>query len=148
MGFCGAIRSGATILADDPIFGRICYGGSWTNAADGIEVVPLDGVRQRFHAMLQGGKLHLVLNHDRFAGGQKIVVQPNLSGMNFNVESDNPAAHSVSIQMGVPITGTYTVSDVHGIAATTNLTAGQLTTILLPMDAGASPQSFVLTLAH
>ena len=148
LGFCGAIRSGATILADDPIFGRICYGGSWTNAADGIEVVPLDGVRQRFHAMLQGGKLHLVLNHDRFAGGQKIVVQPNLSGMNFNVESDNPAAHSVSIQMGVPITGTYTVSDVHGIAATTNLTAGQLTTILLPMDAGASPQSFVLTLAH
>jgi hypothetical protein len=147
LGFCGAIRSGATILADDPIFGRFCYGGSWTNASDGLEVVPLDGVRQRFHAMLSGGKMHLVLNNDRFASGQVIAVQPDLSGVNFNVESDNPAAHFVSVQVGVPFTGPYNVSNVHGITATTNLTAGQLTTIMLSMDAGTSPQSFALTLA-
>ncbi len=34
LGFCGAIRSAATILVDDPIFGRFCYGGMWTNDVD------------------------------------------------------------------------------------------------------------------
>src|SRR2546427_7039791 len=37
LGFCGALRAAATILADDPIFGRICYGGTWqqtTNLPD------------------------------------------------------------------------------------------------------------------
>ena len=146
LGFCGAIRSGATVLADDPIFGRFCYGGSWTNAADGIEVVPLDGVRQRFHAMLSGGKAHLVLNNDRFAAGQPIVVQSDLAGLNFTIESDNPAAHLVSVEIGIPITGTYSVSGINGVAATTNLQAGQITTIALPMAAGTSPQPFALTL--
>ncbi|PNB45889.1 hypothetical protein C1X29_28955, partial [Pseudomonas sp. GW456-12-10-14-LB2] len=28
LGFCGALRSAATIVADDPIFGRIAYGGT------------------------------------------------------------------------------------------------------------------------
>jgi hypothetical protein len=27
LGYCGALRTAATVLADDPIFGRFCFGG-------------------------------------------------------------------------------------------------------------------------
>jgi hypothetical protein len=69
-----------------------------------------------------------------------------LAGLNFTIESDNPAAHLVSVEIGIPITGTYSVSGINGVAATTNLQAGQITTIALPMAAGTSPQPFALTL--
>ena len=148
LGFCGAIRSGATILAEDPIFGRFCYGGAWTNGADGIEIIPLDGVRQRFHAMFNNGNLHLVLNNDRFAAAQPIVLQPDLSQVSFQIESENSAAHSVALYFTASTAGTYSVTDVHGVVTTLNLQAGGQATVNLPMDAAASPQSFSLILAN
>ena len=142
LGFCGAIRSGATILADDPIFGRFCYGGSWTNPADGIEIIPLDGVRQRFHAMLSSANLHLTLVNDRFAAAQPIVLQPDLSQVTFQLESGNPAAHSVGLQLSASTAGAYTITDIHGVVTTFTLTDGQTSTVNLPMDAGTVPQTF------
>lgn len=148
LGFCGAIRSGATILADDPIFGRFCYGGSWSQTGGTNQIIPLDGVRQRFHAMFNSGNLHLVLDNDRFAAGQPVVLLSDLSQVSFQIESENTAAHSATVQLAVPTTGTYSVTDVHGVVATLNLQAGQETTVTLPMDAAVSPQSFDLTLTN
>ncbi len=144
LGFCGAIRSGATILADDPIFGRFCYGGAWSNALDGIEIIPLDGVRQRFHAMFNSGNLHLVLDNDNFAAGQPIVLQPDLSQVSFQIESENTAAHSVMLHFTPSTTATYTFSDIHGVITMKNLQAGEEAVVTLPMDAGASPQPFAI----
>src|SRR5882724_10543082 len=52
LGFCGAMRMAATVLADDGIFGRIAYLGTWQSVTNSNQVIPLDGVRRRFHAML------------------------------------------------------------------------------------------------
>ncbi len=112
--------------------------------SDGMEIIPLDGVRQRFHAMLNGGNLHLVLDNDCFAAAQPIVLQPDLSQIGFQIESGNTAAHLVSVHLTVPTTGTYSVTNVHGVIATLNLQGGQETATTLPMDAGVSPQSFGL----
>jgi len=54
----------ATILADDPIFVRFCCGGAWQQAGGTNQVVPLDGVRRRFHAVLNTGRLSAVLDCD------------------------------------------------------------------------------------
>jgi hypothetical protein len=35
LGYCGALRTAATILTDDPIFGRICLGGDWKKSDQG-----------------------------------------------------------------------------------------------------------------
>jgi hypothetical protein len=148
LGFCGAIRSGATILADDPIFGRFCYGGSWTNASNGIEITPLDGVRRRFHAMFNNRNLHLVLHNDRFAAGQPIVLLPDLSQVNFEVESENPAAHSVTLDFTASMAGTYSFTDAQGTVSALRLSSGQEATIELPMVAGVSPQSFGIEVAN
>jgi hypothetical protein len=146
LGFCGAIRMAATILADDPIFGRFCYGGTFSNAVDGIEITPLDGVRQRFHAMFSGGNLHLVLDNDNLAGGQPIVLQPDLSQISFQIESGNPAAHSATLRFTSSTQATYAVSGAHGVIATlTNLPAGFETGVTLPLDAGTSPQAFTIS---
>ncbi|HEU5397394.1 MAG TPA: DUF5695 domain-containing protein, partial [Verrucomicrobiae bacterium] len=145
LGYCGAMRMAATALADDPIFGRFCYGGTWSNALDGIEIVPLDGVRRRFHALLAGGRLHLTLDNDRFAAASPIVLQPDLSGIGFPIESDNGAAHTVTAHFIPALAAVYTVSSAHGSLLTTNLSAGQEAVINLPMDAGGTPQSFTIS---
>ena len=141
LGFCGAVRMAATILADDPIFGRFCYGGTWQQTTN-IQVIPLDGVRRRFHAMFSTGYLHLVLDNDRFAAAQPIALASDLSQASFQIESENTAAHSVTLHFTSSTAATYTFSSIHGAITTTNLLAGQEAVVSLPKDAGSSPQSF------
>ena len=146
LGFCGAIRSAATILADDSIFGRFCYGGSWTNNAGHIFVTPLDGVRQRFHAMLTGGSMHLVLDSDHFAIGQSIDLTPNLTSISFTMETSNAASHSTPLHFSTSVAGSYNLSDQSGTIATFSLLAGQETVLNLPFAAGGVTKTF--SIAH
>jgi hypothetical protein len=145
LGFCGAVRSAATILADDPIFGRICYGGSWTNDSGDIKITPLDGVRQRFHAMLANGTMHLVLDIDHFTNGQSLVVAPNLTHISFTVETGNAASHSTKAHFSTSVAGTYDLTDDTGTLATMVLQAGQEVVINLPFAAAGATKTFSLT---
>lgn len=144
LGFCGAVRAAATILADDPIFGRFCYGGTWQSTATNLEIVPLDGVRQRFHAMLNSGALHVAIDTDRFASGQFIVLQPDLSAVGFALETGNPSAHTARLHLS-GIAGTYTLSNASGPITNLTLAAGEETTYDLPVPANAGMTSFTLT---
>lgn len=99
LGFCGALRNASTVLADDPLFGRICYGGLWRAEGDFLEVEPRDGVRRRFHALLGHRKLHVQLDGDRFAGSGPIRVKEDLSIFRFQLESDNPTQHTVVLRL-------------------------------------------------
>jgi hypothetical protein len=142
LGFCGAIRSAATILADDPIFGRFCYGGFWTNAAGDIQITPLDGVRQRFHAVLTGGTMHLVLDSDHITTGQSVTLGADLSHVSFTVETANVASHSTPMHFSTSIAGTYNVSDGSGTLATLVLQSGQEAVVSLPFAAGGATKTF------
>ena len=144
LGFCGAIRMAATILSDDPIFGRFCYGGTWQQTTN-LQVIPLDGVRKRFHAMLNNGDIHLLIDTDRFAASQPLLLQPDLSQVSFQLETGNPAAHTAALHVTASTAGYYTFTGVHGVITAVNLAAGQETIVSLPMDAGVSPQSFAIT---
>jgi hypothetical protein len=112
LGYCGALRAARTVLADDPIFGRTCFGGDWRTSDAGIEVTPKDGVRRRFHVMLGDHKLHLELETDRFAADVPLVLQENLGEIQFVLESDNQAEHPARLELSGLSTGRYTVS--HG----------------------------------
>ncbi len=94
LGFCGALRCARTVLADDPLFGRVCYGGEWRTTRGTSEVVPNDGVRRRFHALIGSKRLHVVLASDRFAHGKAITVDDALTRIEFEIESDNTRAHT------------------------------------------------------
>jgi len=47
LGYCGALRAARTTVADDPIFGRFCFGGVGEVKKGGYRFVPRDGVQRR-----------------------------------------------------------------------------------------------------
>jgi Family of unknown function (DUF5695) len=143
LGYCGALRTAATVLADDSIFGRFCFGGDWRTTATGIEIVPKDGLRRRFHALLNGSKLHLVLDNDRFAAGQPLVLKADLSEFRFQLESDNPAPHVVKLRWSGP-TGARTVKDTNGPVINFESKSAEESIIELPMEAGGKPKTFTV----
>jgi hypothetical protein len=144
LGFCGFMRSAATILAEDPIFGRFCYGGLLSQSGGTNQITPLDGVRKRFHAMLGTNQIHLVLDVDRFPATQSIACKDDQSLISFQVESGNPSGHSAALHLTVSTAGVYTISNNHGLVTTTNLLGGQEAVISLPVDGGASAQPFTI----
>jgi hypothetical protein len=99
LGYCGGLRTAATVLADDQIFGRFCFGGDWRKKAAGIEIVPKDGLRRRIHALIGDSKLHVTLDADQFAAAKPFVLQEDLSRLQFTIESVNPASHASTLRI-------------------------------------------------
>ncbi len=52
LGYGAGIRMATTLVTDDPLFGLIAYGGTLRADEMRLEVVPRDGLRQRFCAIL------------------------------------------------------------------------------------------------
>jgi hypothetical protein len=90
LGFGAALRSTATIVADDPIFGLIAYGGRLKREGDQLEVVPLDGLRRRFHVIRGDNRLHLKFDRDGFVAGQPIRFDEALNEISFTLENRAP----------------------------------------------------------
>ena len=145
LGYSGALRSAATVLADDPIFGRFCFGGDWRKTDDGCEVVPKDGVRRRFHALVSDRRLHLILSQDRFLAGEPLRVNDDLSAVSFRLESDNPAEHTATLTVSGMPPGRYRVSDEHQLISTLVLADGQASVVELKVPAGG--KSLPITIA-
>jgi len=147
LGFCGAVRGAATIVADDPIFGRFCFGGTIQTNGGAMDIVPLDGIRRRFHALLNNGSLHVVLDADRFASNQQIVLNSDLSGIALQIESDNPGAHVIPLHLSASVTESYSITANSVVVASGTLPAGQDTLIQLPVQANASviPETFSIS---
>jgi len=135
LGYCGALRAAATVLADDPIFGRFCYGGDLHKTLFGrLEVIPRDGVRRRFDAVLDIGKLSLILDNDHFAAGRPISVKGNLSEAGFSLESDNPAPHTATLHLSASASGAYVIRSGSTTVATVNLAGDREELVQLPVD--------------
>jgi hypothetical protein len=138
LGYCGALRTAATVLADDPIFGRFCYGGDVRQKWFGrLEVVPKDGVRRRFDAMLNTGKFSLVLDTDHFAASRPITLKSDLSAAGFSLESDYAAAHTATLHLSASASGRYVIRFGSAAIATVNLAGDREVEVPLPVDSGS-----------
>jgi hypothetical protein len=145
LGFCGALRAAATVLTDDPIFGRFCLGGEWRGEGDRLEVIPKDGVRRRFHAMLDSGRLHMVLERDRFASSSPIVLASDLSSVRFELESDSAAEHTATLRLSGLAAGDYELRDATGKPLQSiRIEEGRATRVDLPVF-GTRTSSFTIT---
>ncbi|WP_156141188.1 DUF5695 domain-containing protein [Sphingomonas sp. 37zxx] len=94
LGFCGALRAARTIVADDPVFGRIAFGGQ----LDGASVEPRDGVRRRLSLRLDGTALDVELINARFAAKRPINLDTENSAIVFQPEFFDPAAQEVALR--------------------------------------------------
>jgi hypothetical protein len=135
VGYCAAIRTHATIVTNDPIFGDMAYGGVLTRVDNAVSVIPRDGLRVRFHVIRGDQRLHLELDHDGFAKEQPVVVSDDLSRIQFTVENRTGGTHTTGLSIdGLPA-GEYQVT-VDGKKIAT--VGPQAQVVSLPLGSAAS----------
>ena len=74
LGYGAGLRTAATIVAEDPLFGWFAYGGRLRVADDAFEVFAQDGLRQRLHVVSREQRLHMLLERDGFAANQPVIL--------------------------------------------------------------------------
>ena len=135
VGYCAAIRTHATIVALDPTFGEIAYGGILSRSGNGISVIPRDGLRARLHVIRPGQRLHMTLDHDGFAREEPISIADDLSRIAFTVENRSGTADRVGLSVeGLPA-GEFAVLVNRRQVATVDNTGAQH--LELPIDGAA-----------
>lgn len=108
-GLAGGILAAATILMDDPIFGKIAYGGELTKDIDHYYIIPKDGVRRRFHFIDNKKLFHLLLNTDGFLKGKPIIIKNDLTEIKIKIENRSHRPHLLRFSLlGLPI-GKYNI---------------------------------------
>ena len=139
VGYAGALRSNATIVARDPLLGEIAYGGVLTRDGRTVKVIPRDGLRVRFHVVRDEQRLHMVLDHDGYAKEQPVIVSDDLSAIRFVLENRTGPAHQTGLTLSGLPAGDYTVA-VDGKAVATVRGAAPSTKIALPIGAAPAAQ--------
>ncbi|HEY4357303.1 MAG TPA: DUF5695 domain-containing protein [Acidobacteriaceae bacterium] len=109
LGYCGALRGAATIVADDPVFGRFCFGGDMHAEAASLHIVPRDGVRRRLHLRTAGQQVDLELTGGRFAREQPIQWTAEQHRFVFAVETDATGSGEVRLAMAGLPAGNYKI---------------------------------------
>jgi Family of unknown function (DUF5695) len=145
VGYVGALRTHATVVVNDPVFGDYAYGGILTRTRNSVSVVPRDGLRMRLHVVRSNQRFHLLFDNDGFAAEQPISINDNLSAIAFRIENRAGRAHATHLRIAGLPAGDYAVS-VNGRGVTTVSGSGrsreeaQLVQVPLPTsgDAGVT----------
>ena len=110
VGYCGALRTHATIITKDPIFGEFAYGGELTRQGNTVSVIPHDGLRARVHVMRDDQRLHMELIGANYASGQPVVINDKLSNIQFTLDNAVKAAHTAQLCISGLPEGEYKVT--------------------------------------
>jgi hypothetical protein len=97
LGYCGALRSAATIVADDPVFGRFCFGGEMRAEKSLLHITPRDGVRRRLHLRTAGQRIDFELTGARFAKEKPIQWSLNKQSFRFLLETESACGGEVQL---------------------------------------------------
>ncbi|HXS69017.1 MAG TPA: DUF5695 domain-containing protein [Candidatus Polarisedimenticolia bacterium] len=117
LGFGGALRMAATVLTRDPIFNWFAYGGTLAVEKNNLAIVPRDGLRQRFDAVIPDEnypdaaplRLKIKLDRDGFAAEKKIVTDKSLNKITFTLENRTGDAHTTGLWLSLPAGTSCTV---------------------------------------
>jgi hypothetical protein len=116
LGFGGALRMAATVVAKDPVFGWFAYGGAMKEGRTELEVEPRDGLRRRFHVVIPDAslpfpedirRLKVELDRDGFAAGAPVVLDKALHRISFTVENRTADAHKTAVRLSFPVNTSY-----------------------------------------
>ncbi len=108
-GLVAGIEAARTILFDDPLFGLFAFGGALKVDGNKYAIVPQDGVRQRFSAVLGEKRLHLSLDRDGFARDKAIGIDSELGSATFVLENRAGNAHLTTLRIAGLSPGRYRV---------------------------------------
>ncbi|MGF7144929.1 hypothetical protein HNQ56_003362 [Anaerotaenia torta] len=86
LGFCGALRGNAMILAKDPVFGTVLYGGSLEEKEDEYIMTCWDGIGRRFHYVGPEGRIHIEADKGHFSAETPMIMKKDLSGLSITLD--------------------------------------------------------------
>ncbi len=75
LGFSGAMRYLSVVFSDDPIFGKYCYGGIFTENEEKLEIIPEDNSRQYAAVLKDDIRFLIELKAASFLKDQPIVFE-------------------------------------------------------------------------
>jgi hypothetical protein len=133
IGYSAALRTAATVVIEDPLFGLFAYGGLLKETNGHVEVIPRDGLRQRFHAMRGERQLHILLDRDGFAAGRPIVVDDDLRDIRFTLENRTQDQHVATLCLAGLPAGDYSVHVDGKLAGQISSREGEWITVDLPV---------------
>jgi len=140
-GLVAGIEAARTVLFDDPLFGLFAYGGEVVGNRETIAVVPRDGVRQRFSAVLGARRLHLELDRDGFAEAKAVELTTGLDHLRFTVENRGASADTTVLRAeGLP-QGTYAVSVNSEGQTARSVSSGA--PVIIPIQVSSTPATLV-----
>jgi hypothetical protein len=143
LGFGGALRTAATIVYEDPLFGLFAYGGQLESRGDSVRVVPRDGLRKRFHWIRGGHRFRLTLDRDGFARDSSLVLSNDLSEIELSLENRTGDAHETRLFLSGLPQGDYDVLQ-DGVTTTSiNYQGTQEVTVPIHVD-GMEPLAVTL----
>ena len=109
LGFSAALRTAATVVSDDPIFGLYAYGGELTRHGTAIEVIPRDGLRDRFDVVRGNTRFQMRLDRDGFEKGKPIAFSESLNRFSFRIENRSNDQHETTLTLSGLPPGSYRV---------------------------------------
>ncbi|WMI65220.1 DUF5695 domain-containing protein [Aestuariibaculum sp. YM273] len=96
----GAIfRTAATILAEDPTFGWITYGGTHEQKGNTFSITPKDGVLNKFWVVSNDIRVGMVLNRDGFDSSVPITFSKSKNEIQLEVNNKVKTAHSTVFKL-------------------------------------------------
>ncbi|HKD29367.1 MAG TPA: DUF5695 domain-containing protein [Xanthobacteraceae bacterium] len=135
VGYVGALRTHATVVVNDPVFGDYAYGGILTRAGDGVRVIARDGLRMRLHVIRNQQRLHLLFDNDGFAAEQPITISDDLRTIAFRVENRAKRPHDTHMRISGMPSGNYAIS-VNGSPVSTFSGSDQEQIVRVPLPSG------------
>jgi hypothetical protein len=97
LGFGGAIRTAATVITSDPIFGLMAYGGTLSPHGNELKVIPKDGLQQKLYYRVADKKIDIELNRDGFADGESICLNPLYDYLQFCLVNRTKNVHETTL---------------------------------------------------
>lgn len=101
LGNGAGIRMAATVVADDPLFGWIAYGGILNQNAKGFTVIPRDGLRDRLSLVSKDVRTTISFYRDGFAKEKQISISPDLKEVTFTLENRTGNGHTTKLSIFV-----------------------------------------------
>jgi Family of unknown function (DUF5695) len=144
VGYVGALRTHATVVVNDPVFGDYAYGGILTRDKDRVRVISHDGLRMRLHVIRNKQRFHLSLDNDGFAAEQPITISDDLSQVAFRIENRAGRPHATHMRISGTPAGNYAVS-VNGAQVATFSDSDKERIIEVPLPSG---QDAAVTIAR
>ena len=97
LGMGAVTRMASTIFTEDPLFGRIAYGGQFEETDEVYKIWPRDGVRIRFWLIDDNQRLGVELERDGFSRDKPILVSKNCNRIEFTIENRTNTSHQTKL---------------------------------------------------